>query len=110
MKREIVYRIQTNIDGLRFKGEPIETYIILKGTVARVTQRKLFGFIPLPDKWMWEISMFDIKSKTVSEKECKNIFSFNTFKQLSETRLDMERMLRSKCKYYRECKINCVRL
>lgn len=46
MKREIVYRIQTNIDGLRFKGEPIETYIILKGTVARVTQRKLFGFIP----------------------------------------------------------------
>lgn len=40
MKREIVYRIQTNIDGLRFKGEPIETYIILKGTVARVTQRR----------------------------------------------------------------------
>lgn len=52
--REIVYRTQTNIDGLRFKGEPKETYIVLKGTVARVTQRKLFGFIPLPDKWMWD--------------------------------------------------------
>lgn len=48
--REIVYRTQTNIDGLRFKGEPKETYIILKGTVARITQRKLFGFIHLPDK------------------------------------------------------------
>lgn len=102
MKRETVYRTQTNIDGLRFKGESKETYIILKGTVARVTQRKLFGFIPLPDKWVWEISMFDIRSKTVSEKECKNIFSFDTFKRLSEERLDMERMLRNKCKDYKK--------
>lgn len=100
--REIVYRTQTNIDGLRFKGEPKETYIVLKGTVARVTQRKLFGFIPLPDKWMWEIGMFDIRSKTVSEKECKNIFSFDTFKRLSEERLYMERMLRNKCKDYKK--------
>lgn len=102
MKRETVYRTQTNIDGLRFKGESKETYIILKGTVARVTQRKLFGFIPLPDKWVWNISMFDIRSKTVSEKECKNIFSFDTFKRLSEERLDMERMLRNKCKDYKK--------
>lgn len=102
MKREIVFRTQTNIYGLRLKGEPKETYIILKGTVARVTQRKLFGFIPLPNKWVWEISMFDIRSKTVSGKECKNIFSFDTFKRLSEERLDMERTLRSNCKYYKK--------
>ena len=48
MKRETVYITQTNIDGLRFKGESKETYIILKGTVARVTQRKLFGLFPFP--------------------------------------------------------------
>lgn len=29
MKREIVFRTQTNIYGLRLKGEPKETYIIL---------------------------------------------------------------------------------
>ena len=102
MKREIVYRTQINIDELRFKGDVKETYIILKGTVARVSQRVLFGFIPLPDKWVWNMSMFDIRSKTVSEKECKNIFSFDTFKRLSEERLDMERMLRNKCKDYKK--------
>lgn len=30
MKREIVYRIQINIDELRFKGDVKETYIILQ--------------------------------------------------------------------------------
>lgn len=106
MKKEIVYRTKQSVNNLIGEwGGLCSMTVFLIGAVERQTERRLFGAIPLPDRYVWSITTeeeyTDLDNSNVGIEEKKKL-TFESQKRLGEARLAMEKLLRHKCKEYKE--------
>lgn len=105
MKKEIIYRTQIDVNGVLTKESFGARSVTLKGVIARCTERRLLGIIPLPDCYKWEVQTVETV-KTKAEDKDRTLreewLTFESRKRLAEERQDLEAWLRNKCKEYRQ--------
>lgn len=105
MKKEIIYRTQTTVMGMLRDGSTNEVRVLLKGEIARCTDRRLLGVIPLPDRYKWKVTVGEqvkIGRGCAIQSLNENSLTFNSRKCLTKERLYMEGWLRNKCKEYKK--------
>ena len=106
MKREIIYTTKQSVRNTLHATQGAQPSTVwLLGAVERHTERKLLGFIPLPNRYVWSIVMveeIETKKGTKSRLPKEDSLTFDSRKRLSEARLAMEKLLRHKCKEYKE--------
>ena len=106
MKREIIYTTKQSVRNiLKAKEGAQPSTIWLFGAVERQTKRRLLGFIPLPDRYVWSIvtvEEIETKKGTKSRLPKEDSLTFDSRKRLQDERLHMEEWLRGKCKEYRK--------
>ena len=104
MNKEIIYRTQITVKDILAKDPSAERRVLLKGEIARCTNRRLLGIIPLPDSYKWEtMAVETVKAKSGDMERAlhENTLTFESRKRLAEERLALETWLRGKCKEYR---------
>lgn len=108
MKREVIYSTKLSVRNiLKAQENARPTTVWLLGSVERQTDRKLLGFIPLPDRYVWSIltvEEIEAKNGTKSRILKDDELTFESKKRLGEERLNMEEWLRGKCKEYKKMK------
>lgn len=105
MKKEIIYRTQISVKGVLSKESYGARRVTLKGVIARCTERKLLGIIPLPDCYKWEVqTMETIKTKAGDKDKTlrEDWLTFESKKRIAEERQSLESWLRNKCKEYKK--------
>lgn len=110
MKKEIVCTTQISVKGILTKDTHEERRVTLKGVIARCTERKLLGFMPLKPTYKYEITAMETVRPTVMTKigeferplcDTKNL-TFESRKRLAEERQNLEAWLRNKCNEYKK--------
>lgn len=114
MEKRIIYNAKCTIKNLMLEaeksmkicGEEIDE-VYLMGLILRRSQRKLFGIIPLPDKYTYKVfphiyvrNKYTDKVRTAKPNE----LSFESKKQLMKESQNLESWLRNKCKQYKQSK------
>lgn len=105
MKKEIIYRTQIGVNGVLAQESFGARKVTLKGVIARCTERKLLGIIPLPDCYKWEVQTVEtVKTKAGDTDRTlrEDRLTFESRKRLAEERQNLEAWLRNKCKDYRK--------
>ena len=92
--------------GVKICSEEVKEVSIM-GHIYRYSRRKMFGLIPLPDKYVCEVCPHLI----VRNKYTNNVYvkspsflSFESKKRLMEETQNLESWLRNKCKQYKQSK------
>lgn len=105
MKKEIIYRTQIGVNGVLSKESFGARRVTLRGVIARCTERKLLGFISLPDCYKWEIQTLETVKTKAGDKDRtlrEEWLTFESKKRLAEERQNLEAWMRNKCKEYRQ--------
>lgn len=105
MKKKIIYRTQISVNGVLTKESFGARRVVLNGMIARCTERKLFGVIPLPNCYKWEtqtLEKMETKDGEIDRTLREEWLTFESKKRLAEERLSLETWLRNKCKEYRK--------
>lgn len=99
MKREIIYRKQKGVIGLHSDSEYEAREVLLKGTITRCTERRLFGIIPLKDKYECKIEIIPgtKQGRTLDVKK----LTFESQKRVAQEKRELETFLTNKCKEYK---------
>lgn len=100
MKREIIYRIQKGVIGLHSNIEFEAREVLLKGTITRCTERRLFGIIPLKDKYECKIEIIPGTNKQGRTLVVKKL-TFESQKRVAHEKRELEAFLANKCKEYK---------
>lgn len=102
MKREIIYRKQKGVIGLHSNSEYEAREVLLKGTITRCTERRLFGIIPLKDKYECKIEIIPgtKQGRTLYVKK----LTFESQKRVAQEKRELEAFLTNKCKEYKNKK------
>ena len=114
MEKRIIYRTEVSVSNMMLEAEKgMEicseevTEVFLAGYISHYSQRKLFGLIPLPDKYVYKVYPYLI----VRNKYTNNVYvkspsflSFESMKRLVEETRNLESWLRNKCKQYKQSK------
>lgn len=108
MKKEcIVHQEYNNITDLSCDGS-IKITVCLIGKIVRVSNRRLFGIIKLKDKYIYRISIGNLKRTietirgTIEEPLNEVRLTFASKKRIEIERWKLERKLISLCKQYKQ--------
>lgn len=99
-KREIIYRIQKGVIGLHSEIEFEAREVLLKGTITRCTERRLFGIIPLKDKCECKIEIIPGTNKQGRTFDVKKL-TFESQMRVAQEKRELEEFLANKCKEYK---------
>ena len=100
MKREIIYIAQKGIIGLHSDSEYESREVLLKGTITRCTERRLFGIIPLKDKYECKTEIIPGTNKQGRTLDVKKL-TFESQKRVAQEKRELEAFLANKCKVYK---------
>ena len=100
MKRETIYRTQKGIIGLHSDSEYEAREVLLKGTITRCTERRLFGIIPFKDKYECKTEIILGTNKQGRTLDVKKL-TFESQKRVSQEKRELESYLINKCKEYK---------
>lgn len=114
MEKRIIYNAKCTIKNLMLEaeksmkicGEEIDE-VYLMGLILRRSQRKLFGIIPLPNKYTYKVfPHIYVRNKYTNKVSSvrPNVLSFESKKRLMEETQNLESWLRNKCKLYKQSK------
>ena len=101
MKREIIYRKQKCVIGLHSDSEYEAREVLLKGTITRCTERRMFGIIPLKDKYECKTENIPGTNKQGRTLDVKKL-TFESQKRVFQEKRELEAFLTNKCKEYNE--------
>ena len=114
MKKRIIYGTKVSVDNMILEAEKeMKIYaeevaeVFLMGYIYLCSQRKLFGLIPLPDKYVYNVCPYlFVRNKCTYEVYLKELsfLSFESKKRLMEETQNLESWLRNKCKQYKQSK------
>lgn len=114
MEKRIIYRTEVTVSnmmleaekGVKICSEEVKEVSIM-GHIYRYSRRKMFGLIPLPDKYVCEVCpRLLVRNKYTNEVYMKALstLSFESKKRLMEEQQNLESWLRNKCKQYKQRK------
>lgn len=114
MEKRIIYSTEVSVSNMMLEvekemkicGEEVKK-VFLIGHILRSSQRKLFGIIPLPDKYTYKVCPhIHVRNKYTSRVSTAepNVLSFESKKRLMEESQNLESWLRNKCKLYKQSK------
>ena len=114
MEKRIIYRTEVTVSNMMLEaGKKMEICseevkeVFLTGYISHYSQRKLFGLIPLPDKYVYNVYPYlFVSNKYTNEIYVKapSSLSFESKKRLMEEKQNLESWLRNKCKQYKQSK------
>lgn len=114
MEKRIIYSTEVTVSNMMLEAEKemkicgVEVKkVFLMGNILRSSQRKLFGIIPLPDKYTYKVCPhIHVRNKYTSRVSTAepNVLSFESKKRLMEETRNLESWLRNKCKQYKQSK------
>lgn len=100
MKREIIYIAQKSITQLHEEGNYEEKEVLLKSTITKYTKRRLFGIIPLRDKYEFKIEVIPVTNKHGRTLNVKKL-TFESQKRVVQQKRELEAFITNKCKEYK---------
>jgi hypothetical protein len=114
MEKRIIYRTEVSVSnmmleaekGMEICSEEVKE-AFLAGYISHYSRRKLFGLIPLPDKYVYNVCPYlFVRNKCTYEVYLKELsfLSFESKKRLMEETQNLESWLRNKCKQYKQSK------
>lgn len=114
MEKRIIYSTEVSVSNMMLEaeremkicGEEIDE-VYLMGLILRRSQRKLFGIIPLPNKYTYKVfPHIYVRNKYTNKVSSvrPNVLSFESKKRLMEETRNLESWLRNKCKQYKQSK------
>ena len=114
MEKRIIYFTEVSVSNMMLEaeksmkicGEEIDE-VYLMGLILRRSQRKLFGIIPLPNKYTYKVNPhIHVRNKYTDDLHTAkpNVLSFESKKRLMEETRNLESWLRNKCKQYKQSK------
>lgn len=112
MEKRIIYSTEVSVSNMMLEvekemkicGEEVKK-VFLIGHILRSSQRKLFGIIPLPDKYTYKVyPHIHVRNKYNSKVSTAepNVLSFESKKRLMEEKQNIESFLRKKCNDYKK--------
>lgn len=112
MEKRIIYSTEVSVSNMMLEaekemkicGEEVKM-VYLTGHILRSSQRKLFGIIPLPDKYTYKVCPhIHVRNKYTSRVSTAepNVLSFESKKRLMEEKQNIESFLRKKCNDYKK--------
>ena len=112
MEKRIIYSTEVSVDNMILEAEnEMKIYyeevaeVFLMGYIYLCSQRKLFGIIPLPDKYTYKVyPHIHVRNKYTSKVSTAepNVLSFESKKRLMEEKQNIESFLRKKCNDYKK--------
>lgn len=114
MEKRIIYSTEVTVSnmmleaekGVKICSEEVKEVSIM-GHIYRYSRRKMFGLIPLPDKYVYEVCpRLLVRNKYTNEVYMKALstLSFESKKRLMEEKQNLESWLRNKCNECNEYK------
>lgn len=114
MEKRIIYRTEVSVSnmmlesekGMEICSEEVKE-VFLAGYISHYSRRKLFGIIPLPDKYVYKVyPHLIVRNKYTNNVYVKSpsFLSFESKKRLMEETQNLESWLRNKCKQYKQSK------
>lgn len=111
MEKRIIYRTEVSVSnmmleaekGMKICSEEVKE-VFLTGYISRHSRRKLFGIIPLPDKYVENVFPHIYVRNKYTDKVSTakpNVLSFESRKRLMEETQNLKSWLRNKCKLYK---------
>lgn len=112
MEKRIIYSTEVTVSnmmleaekGMKICSEEVKEVSIM-GYISHHSRRKLFGLIPLPDKYVYEayprLFVRDKYTHNVYMKALSSL-SFESRKRLMEEQQNLEAWLRNKCNEYKK--------
>ncbi len=114
MEKRIIYRTEITVSNMMLEAEKgIEicseevNEVFLAVYISRYSRRKMFGLIPLPDKYVYKVCPHIYVRNKYTDKVSTakpNVLSFESKKRLMEETQNLESWLRNKCKQYKQSK------
>lgn len=114
MEKRIIYRTEVSVDNMILEAEKEMKIcseevkeVFLAGYISHYSRRKLFGIIPLPDKYVYNVFPHIYVRNKYTDKVSTakpNVLSFESRKRLMEETQNLESWLRNKCKQYKQSK------
>lgn len=114
MEKRIIYRTEVTVSNMMLEAEKRMEIcseevkeVYLAGYISHYSQRKLFGLIRLPDKYVYNVYPHLIVRNKYTNKvyvKALNVLSFESKKRLMEEKQNLESWLRNKCKQYKQSK------
>lgn len=107
MKKRVMYRTEVSVDnmileaekGIKICSKEVKE-VLLIGYIFHCSERKLFGMIPLPNKYTYKIySCMYVRNKYTGRVYTAkpSVLSFESKKRLMEEKQKLESWLRNKC-------------
>lgn len=114
MEKRIIYFTEVSVSNMMLEaeksmkicGEEIDE-VYLMGLILRRSQRKLFGIIPLPNKYTYKVfPHIYVRNKYTNKVSSvrPNVLSIESKKRLMEEQQNLKSWLRNKCKQYKQSK------
>ena len=112
MEKRIIYSTEVTVSnmmleaekGMEICSEEVKE-VFLTGYISHYSRRKLFGLIPLPDKYVYEAyPRLFVRNKYTHNVYMKALssLSFESKKRLMEEQQNLEAWLRNKCNEYKK--------
>lgn len=112
MEKRIIYSTEVTVSnmmleaekGMKICSEEVKEVSIM-GNISRHSRRKLFGLIPLPDKYVYEVyPRLFVRNKYTHTVYMRALsyLSFESKKRLMEEKQNIESFLRKKCNDYKK--------
>lgn len=105
MKQTIVYKTEKDIDNIYSVNSKGKRHALLRGIVKHQTNRRLLGLIPIPDRYVWSISVSDIvktRNGAFAKDMNEEMLTFESRKILMSEKQDLKVLLANKCKDYKK--------
>ena len=114
MKKKIIYGTKVSVDNMILEAEKEMKIcseevaeVFLMGYIYLCSQRKLFGIIPLSNKYDCKVFTHIFVRNKYTDKvhaTVPSLLSFESKKRLMEEQQNLESWLRNKCKQYKQSK------
>lgn len=114
MEKRIIYFTEVSVSNMMLEAEKgMEIFseevkeVFLAGYISHCSRRKLFGIIPLPDKYVYSVyPHLLVRNKYTDEvySRAPSFLSFESKKRLMEETQNLKSWLRNKCKQYKQSK------
>lgn len=107
MEKRIIYSTEVTVSNMVLEEEremKVEE-VYLQGIIWRCSQRKLFGIIPLSDKYEYKVyPHIFVRNKYTGgvHATVPSLLSFESRKRLMEEQQNLEAWLRNKCNEYKK--------
>lgn len=114
MEKRIIYFTEVSVSnmmleaekGMEICSEEVKE-VFLAGYISHCSRRKLFGIIPLPDKYVYSVYPHLFVRNKYTDKvysRAPSFLSFESKKRLMEETQNLKSWLRNKCKQYKQSK------